>query len=361
MLGSAEDAERYDWPRLTDRDSRKQIATVNFSSGTTGLPKGVMITHRNLVANVEQCMYLRTVKNKLENTKERWVGFLPLFHAYGQLHAILMAAKFQIPVYIMTTFVYEDLLQTIQTHKITELQVAPPVVVLLTKHPATSKYDVSSITRISSGAAPLSRSLSYECSSSLNTDIRQGWGMTELTCAGTFLPAGFDDDSGSVGILCPNSEAKLVDENGTEVATGERGEILIRGPNVSPGYWKNEKATKETMLEGGWLRTGDIAVSDERGWFWIVDRLKVNHPTQNNHLLCSYDRRNLSKSLVFKLRPPNWKPSSSVTLLSPMPASLALKMLSPRKRNPARTCSSKNKLMVRVQVEKRYKSGSRER
>ena len=279
LLGSLEESEEYNWPRLSEKDSKRQIATVNFSSGTTGLPKGVMITHFNLIANVEQCLYLRTLKKQIQNTQERWVGFLPLFHAYGQLHAIIMAAKIPIPVYIMTTFVYEDLLQTIQTHKITELHVAPPVVVLLAKHPATPQYDTSSVTKISSGAAPLSRSLSHECSSRLKTDIRQGWGMTELTCAGTFLPGGFDDDTGSVGILCPNSEVKLVDENGIEVATGERGEILIRGPNVSPGYWKNEKATKETILEGGWLRTGDIAVTDERGWFWIVDRLKVNLPT----------------------------------------------------------------------------------
>ncbi len=101
--------------------------------------------------------------------------------------------------------------------------------------------------------------------------------MTEVTCAGLVAPAGIEDHTGSVGVLLPNCECKLIDENGKEVGKGERGEIYIKGPNISPGYWKNEKATKETMLDGGWLRSGDVAVADERDWFYIVDRLKVKH------------------------------------------------------------------------------------
>ena len=109
--------------------------------------------------------------------------------------------------------------------------------------------------------------------------------MTELTCAGCSVPGGLKDETGSIGCLLPNAEAKLLDENGNEVAMGERGEIYFRGPNVSPGYWKNEKATQETMLEGGWLRTGDIGVTDERSWFWIVDRLKVRHLNSNAKIM----------------------------------------------------------------------------
>lgn len=188
---------------------------------------------------------------------------------------MLIAAKLNLPVYIMSAFVYEDMLQVIQEHKITELQVAPPILVLMSKHSATANYDLSSITKIFSGAAPLSQSLQNECSQRFKTTVGQGWGMTEVTCAGLVAPSGIEDNSGSVGVLMPNCEIKLLDENGKEVGQGERGEIYIKGPNVSPGYWKNEKATKETMLEGGWLRSGDVAVNDERGWFYIVDRLKV--------------------------------------------------------------------------------------
>ena len=276
MLGSHEEASAYRWSCLDGPESRRRVATVNYSSGTTGLPKGVMITHANLIANAEQTMWLRSVnQEEPEYSQERHVGLLPLFHAYGQLNTVILACKLQIPVYVLPAFIYEDLLQAIQTHRITELQVAPPILVLLSKHPATAKYDLTSVTKISSGAAPLSHSLANECSSRFNASVTQGWGMTELTCAGIVLPFTCKDDTGSVGILVPNSEAKLVDENGKEVATGERGEILIRGPHVSPGYWKNKTATKETMLPGGWLKTGDIAVSDDRAWFWIVDRLKV--------------------------------------------------------------------------------------
>ena len=222
-----------------------------------------------------------------------------------------MAAKLNIPVYIMSTFVYEDMLQVIQKHRITELQVAPPILVLMSKHSATANYDLSSITKVSSGAAPLSQSLQNECSHRFKTVIGQGWGMTEITCAGLVAPSGIQDNSGSVGVLLPNCEIKLIDENGKEVGKGEKGEIYIKGPNVSPGYWKNENATKETMLEGGWLRSGDVAVNDERGWFYIVDRLKVKiFPVLDPQIGPNLFPRNLSKSPAFKSLLPSSRPSS---------------------------------------------------
>lgn len=188
---------------------------------------------------------------------------------------MLMAAKLRIPVYVMSVFVYEDMLEAIQNYRITELQVAPPILVLMSKHPATANYDLSSLTKIFCGAAPLSQSLQNECTQRFKTSVGQGWGMTEVTCAGLVAPAGIEDQTGSVGVLLPNCEIKLIGEDGEEVGRRGRGEIYIKGPNVSPGYWRNEKATRETMLEGGWLRTGDVAVIDEREWFYIVDRLKV--------------------------------------------------------------------------------------
>lgn len=276
MLGTPSEASRYQWPRLDGELSTKQIATVNYSSGTTGLPKGVMITHHNLIANVEQSKFMKAVEGGSEAlSQERWIGFLPLYHAYGQLFSILMSTKLRTPVFIMSAFVFEDFLRIVQDQKITNLSVAPPILVMLSKHPATSKYDLSSVMAVGCGAAPLSKSLQNECSSRFNFRIGQGWGMTEVTCAGITVPQGFDDSTGSVGVALPNCECKLLDEKGNEVAIGQRGEIFIRGPNVSLGYWKNEKATKESMLEGGWLRTGDVAICDEKGWFWIVDRLKV--------------------------------------------------------------------------------------
>ena len=247
-------------------------------------------TQYNLIANTEQTIFLKNAEKpefkrtgKYPTATERWIGFLPLYHAYGQLNTMLMAAKLNVPVYIMSAFVYENMLEIIQNHKITELQVAPPILVLMSKHPATDNYDLSSLTKIFSGAAPLAQSLQSECTQRFKTSVGQGWGMTEVTCAGLVAPAGIEDYTGSVGVLLPNCEIKLMDENGKEVGQGERGEIYIKGPNISPGYWKNEQATKETMLEGGWLRSGDVAISDERGWFYIVDRLKVKTTPPSNY------------------------------------------------------------------------------
>ncbi|KAM3069130.1 hypothetical protein ACMFMG_010655 [Clarireedia jacksonii] len=174
----------------------------------------------------------------------------------------------------MKAFVFPEFLRCIQEYKITDLAVAPPILVMLSKRPETKDYDISSLKYILSAAASLSRSLQNDVSSRFNVRIIQAWGMTEVTCNALGVPHGISDDSGSVGVLNPNTEAMLVDEGGKEVGVGERGEVWVRGPQVCLGYWKNEKATKDAITEDRWLKTGDVAVRDERGWFWIVDRIK---------------------------------------------------------------------------------------
>jgi acyl-CoA synthetase (AMP-forming)/AMP-acid ligase II len=231
-----------------------------------------MISHSNLIANATQSLWMK--KHLKPEKPERWVGFLPLFHAYGQLYTMLMAVKSHTPVYIMKAFVYTDFLKVIQDYKITTLQVAPPVLVMLSKRPETKDYDLSSVDTIGSGAAPLSRELQNEVAKRFNVNIVQGWGMTEVTCGGITMPGGGVDNTGSVGGLLPDSECKLLDEEGKEVRPGEPGELYLRGPQVCLGYWRNEKATAETLVGDGWLRTGDVAVCDEKGMFWIVDRKK---------------------------------------------------------------------------------------
>ena len=276
FIGSEQEAELYQWTKLGAGSSESTPATVNFSSGTTGLPKGVMITHQNLIANVEQSIFMRDVgKDEANDPPQRWIGLLPLYHAYGQLYTILMAAKLSIPVFIMKGFVFEEFLRVIQTHQITHLHLVPPILIMLSKRPETAKYDLSSVVSLGSGAAPMSSDLQDDCAKRFKTTVGQGWGMTEITCAGMTPPGVPEDSNGSVGMLLPNCEAKILDEKGQEVGPNESGELYFRGPNVSPGYWMNEEATKKSMLPGGWLRTGDVAVHDEGGWFWIVDRLKV--------------------------------------------------------------------------------------
>lgn len=279
LLGTSQQADSWNWPTLTPKEASQTIATINYSSGTTGLPKGVCVSHSNLIANLEQSYFMRYVGTpylKSGNApQERWVGFLPLYHAYGQLYTILMALKLGNPVYVMTEFNFERFLDTVSRFRITSLQVAPPVLVMLSKRPETANYDLSSVEEIRCGAAPLSSELQNDCQKKFGIPIRQGWGMTELTCASITMPSSSDNVEGTVGRLMPNSQCKLIDDEGREVTSGTPGELCIKGPNVCMGYWKNEKATRET-IQDGWLRTGDIAVRNQDGFFWIVDRKKVS-------------------------------------------------------------------------------------
>ncbi|KAI4212297.1 MAG: hypothetical protein LQ351_005010 [Letrouitia transgressa] len=271
ILASEEEARGYTWPELSEEEATKTVATINYSSGTTGLPKGVCISHHNIISNVEQSTYM--VQRKSQDAR-RWIGLLPLYHAYGQLYTCLIAPKLGIPVFIMQSFTFEDMLWTIATHRITNLHVAPPIMVLFAKRPEVANYDLSSLTEVASGAAPLSRDLQREVSKRLGVRVQQGWGMTEITCAGILTPGDSTDESGSVGMLIPNVEGKIIDNSGNEVRKGEQGELLIRGPNVCLEYWRNEAATRETKSLDGWLKTGDVAIM-KGDWFWIVDRKKA--------------------------------------------------------------------------------------
>lgn len=275
MLGSESESKSWQWHRMSPEESKTRIAVLNYSSGTTGLPKGVMISHQNVIANVEQSLYMRRLEQPAGAAPpERWLGFLPLYHAYGQLWSIVAAAKNETPCYYMRAFNLPKWLSHIQSHRITHIQTAPPILVMLAKRPETREYDLSSLVNILCGAAPLSKELQNEVSEKFGLKVVQTWGMTEVTCSCLHVPGGMDDRSGSVGFIDPNSEMKLVDEEGKEVGVGERGEICVRGPNICLGYWRNEKATNETFDDERFLRTGDVAVRDEKGWYWIVDRKK---------------------------------------------------------------------------------------
>lgn len=299
MIGDESQGAAWAWPALASQAAGETVATINYSSGTTGLPKGVCVSHYNLVANVEQTIFMRYAHKPYafaSRPSERWIGFLPLYHAYGQLYTILMAVKLNVPIYIMSEFRYEDFLHAIGQYRITSLQIAPPILVMLSKRRETARYDLSSVRDILCGAAPLSRELQNECQRRFQVQINQGWGMTEVTCGALHVPGGVRDDSGSVGRLDPNCECRLVDEEGTDVGVGQPGEMLIRGPNVCMSYWRNEAATKESIDDQGWLKTGDIAVCDEKGFFWIVDRKKVRHYYQVARHVDSFSLTSLSRS-----------------------------------------------------------------
>lgn len=197
MLGTVEEASRYQWKPMTPEESKKSVATVNYSSGTTGLPKGVCVSHLNIISNAEQHIFVKY--NGLPYARhnrphESMVGFLPLYHAYGQMWAMVMAVKLNIPIYIMEKFNYALFLKVIQTYKITHLQVAPPILIMLSKRPETSQYDISSVKHILCGAAPLKKELQNHITKRFGIRVTQGWGMTEVTTGALFVPFHAEDE-----------------------------------------------------------------------------------------------------------------------------------------------------------------------
>ncbi|TKJ23420.1 4-coumarate--CoA ligase family protein [Blastococcus sp. CCUG 61487] len=273
-----------DAPSVTvDFDPANDLVTLPYSSGTTGLPKGVMLTHRNLVANVTQCLpLLKTTAD------ERIIAVLPFFHIYGLTVLMNQGLALGGTVVTLPRFELEDFLRTIQDHKITRAFVAPPILLALAKHPMVDQYDLSSLTSILSGAAPLDEQLALAVEQRLRAKggeviVAQGYGMTELSPVSHTspdpgaLPPGFTGEvpKGSVGFAIPNTECRLVDPaTGQDAAPGERGELWVRGPQVMKGYLNNEEATRSTVDAEGWLHTGDVAVVDEHGIYTVVDRVK---------------------------------------------------------------------------------------
>ncbi|KAI8157985.1 4-coumarate--CoA ligase-like 7 [Colletotrichum sp. SAR 10_70] len=285
LIAPKAQAEKFEW--IEPADARTTTCCLNYSSGTTGVPKGVEITHYSYVANGCGVVKVSALEEDHEASIARSVGlcFLPLYHAYAQTYFVANFAKQGIPVYIMTGFDFVKMLTYIQRYRVTQLVSVPPILVALTKHPITAKFDLSSLESVGSGAAPLAEDVARQAEKLLKKPdliVRQGWGMTEVTCtAMTWDPSRLVRSS-SVGELMPNYMAKLVDESGKEITEPKvPGELLVTGPTVMRGYWRNPKATQETIYtdsEGNrWLRTGDIAYVDEfktGGLFYIVDRKK---------------------------------------------------------------------------------------
>jgi len=249
-------------------DPATDLVALPFSSGTTGLPKGVMLTHRNLVANCAQAT------SALKMTPESVaMGVLPFFHIYGMTVIMNLALSQGATIVTMPRFDLEQFLELHQKHGVTHSFVVPPIVLALAKHPLVDKFDLSSVEILMSGAAPLSPELAEAAAKRLGCVVLQGYGLTE-TSPVTHCNAPETNRPGTVGQLMPQTEARIVDESGDDVAQGERGELWMRGPQIMKGYLDNPQATKAMVDDEGWLHSGDVATVDEDGYFRIVDRLK---------------------------------------------------------------------------------------
>jgi len=270
-----------------DQDSfgkqcKEDILSVPFSSGTTGRPKGVMLTHQNVISNVLQIMPAEGdyMKTRADGRRQSLLVPLPFFHIYGLVAGMFLPLYAGAKSIFMPAFDLVKFLEIIQEHKITRTHIVPPICLAMAKHPIIDNYDLSSLEVVMSGAAPLGGDVQKAMQDRLGTLVKQAWGMTELSPAGNI----FDDEhlrrlggdsKGSVGPLLPATEAKIVClETGNDLDPTQEGELYIRGPQVMKGYYKNREATDEMLDSNGWLHTGDVCKFDEDGLLYITDRCK---------------------------------------------------------------------------------------
>ena len=263
-------------------DPVTHLAALPYSSGTTGNPKGVMLTHHNLVANVAQIRPIQGV-----TADDVVIAVLPFFHIYGMTVLLNAALHARARLVVMPSFDLRAFLGNIQNHRCTVGYIAPPIAVALAKHPMVDEFDLTSLQTVMSGAAPLDEDLGHAVAKRIGCRMVQGYGMSELSPVSHCIP--FDGGAksmqtiaplSSVGWTVPNAVSKIVDpvtraEIGVpESGRSEPGELWFKGPNVMAGYLGNDKATAETIDAEGFLHTGDLACVDSDGCVYIVDRLK---------------------------------------------------------------------------------------
>jgi acyl-CoA synthetase (AMP-forming)/AMP-acid ligase II len=261
-------------PPAVQIDPGTDIVVLPYSSGTTGLPKGVMLTHRNLVANLRQCEGMENFEGFAE--PDVIMAFLPFFHIYGMVVIMMFGVAVGGTIVTMPRFDLQEFLGLVQKYRATVLPLVPPIVLGMVKHPAVAQFDLSSVRLVFSGAAPLGEDIQRELAKKLGCPVVQGYGMTEASPVTHLSPTrNAPIKPGSAGRVVPNTEVKII-EVGTsrEAAQGQEGELLIRGPQIMKGYLNQPGETAACLDREGWYHTGDVGYVDADGYFFIVDRTK---------------------------------------------------------------------------------------
>jgi acyl-CoA synthetase (AMP-forming)/AMP-acid ligase II len=257
---------------VVEIDPAEDVAVLPYSSGTTGSPKGVMLTHRSVATNLAQVEAMVSTR-----PGERVLAVLPFFHVYGLTALMNAPLRAGGTVIVLPRFDLDQFLTAIERYQAESLYVAPPIVLALAKHPAVAARDLSSVRYVLSSAAPLDARLAEACARRLGVPpLMQAFGMTELSPGCHLVPRDAEGvPPGTVGKLLPSTEMRIVDTaGGRDVGAGEDGEILIRGPQVMKGYLGRPAETAAMVDADGWLHTGDIGHVDADGWLFVVDRVK---------------------------------------------------------------------------------------
>jgi acyl-CoA synthetase (AMP-forming)/AMP-acid ligase II len=261
-------------PPVVEIDPRADVVALPYSSGTTGLPKGVMLTHGNLVANLAQCEGAKTFDGFKES--DITIAVLPFFHIYGMVVIMMLTLSRGGSVISLPRFEFREFLTAMEKYRVTTAPLVPPIVLGMVKNPIVAEFDLSRIRLVFSGAAPLGEDIARQLSKKLGCPVVQGYGMTEASPVTHLSPTtNAPAKPGSIGLVVPNTEVKLVAVDGErELGRGEEGELWIRGPQIMKGYLNRPEDTAAAIDDDGWYHTGDVGYVDDEGWFFIVDRTK---------------------------------------------------------------------------------------
>lgn len=248
------------------------LAQLQYTGGTTGTPKGVMLTHHNVVVNTLQGRYWSP---DFRDGREIFLGAIPFFHCYGQTTCQNLAIATGCPVVLLPRFHANEAIKAIHTHRITIFSGVPMMYSMVVEHPDARRYDLRSLRVCLSGASSLPRDVQERFESLTGARISEGYGLTEAGPTTHCNPLHGEHPPGSMGLPFPDTEARVVDADTglEEVPEGETGELIVRGPQVMQGYWNKEDETR-AVLRDGWLYTGDLVRRDDRGYFYFVDRKK---------------------------------------------------------------------------------------
>ena len=252
--------------QIVDDGNTDDAAVILYTSGTTGNPKGVLLTHKNLYSNAEN-----SAKHN-ETERGTTLGVLPLAHVYGLTISNICFLTGS-SIVIFSSFDPKEVFKAIEKYKVKTFSAVPAMIHALVSYPQADQYDTSSLESVGSGSAPLPVALLHAFEKKFDAKVYEGYGLSEAAPVVTAHCKGIEIKPGSVGIPIPGVELKIVDENGVEVSSGEVGELIVRGENVTPGYYQNAEETNR-VLKGSWLFTGDMARIDDEGYVYIVDRKK---------------------------------------------------------------------------------------